>query len=209
MKICCSNAGASWVGDNEWRRIFPEGERICTMQGNTISSTYQPNTQLRKRVGANCMNHQASSFSWFSSADFTHAKVSGYSPPPSYDHYDILPYKIIISCDIGSDFVKLSWCFHYHEMIVVASVLYVFVYNYTSSPSINIQMTRKALFDYSYDLGSGLKKWFQTVLWNSSLLNEFVNSLSYTTHFFSVHSLDKLVGKILTVLLIIIWFWVF
>lgn len=81
MSIYCSDAGASRVGDNERRCIFPEGKRICTLQGNSFSSTYQPNTQLRERARADCMNQEASSFSWFSSADLQHAKVYGYPSP--------------------------------------------------------------------------------------------------------------------------------
>jgi len=49
------NAGAYWVGDKEWLCIIPEGKRLCTLQGNTFSATDQPDTQLRKRVGADCV----------------------------------------------------------------------------------------------------------------------------------------------------------
>jgi hypothetical protein len=43
------------VGDKEWFCIFPEGKRLCTLQGNTFSAAHQPDTQLRKRVGADCV----------------------------------------------------------------------------------------------------------------------------------------------------------
>lgn len=46
-------AGASRVGDKEWLCIFPKGERDCTLQGDTIISAYQSDTELCKRVGVN------------------------------------------------------------------------------------------------------------------------------------------------------------
>ena len=48
MKI----AGTSRVGGKEWISGFPESQRICTLQGDSISPTYKPDSQLRKGVRA-------------------------------------------------------------------------------------------------------------------------------------------------------------
>lgn len=50
------------MGDKGWICIFPEGERICTMQGDTIFAAHQPDTQLCKRVGANCVDLAAANY---------------------------------------------------------------------------------------------------------------------------------------------------
>lgn len=51
-------AGTSRVGDKEWVCDFPEGKRICTLQGDTISSTHKSNPQLCKGIGADCVSQK-------------------------------------------------------------------------------------------------------------------------------------------------------
>ena len=40
------------MGSKERECVFPEGQRFCTLQGDTISATHQPDSQLCQRVGA-------------------------------------------------------------------------------------------------------------------------------------------------------------
>lgn len=54
-RVLLDNVGSPRVGDKEWSSNFPEGKRMCPLQGNTIPTTYQPDSELCKRVGANCV----------------------------------------------------------------------------------------------------------------------------------------------------------
>ncbi|CAL5442760.1 unnamed protein product [Camellia sinensis] len=49
--------GTSCMGDKERVCDFPEGKRICTLQGDTISATHQSDTQLCKGVGADSVKY--------------------------------------------------------------------------------------------------------------------------------------------------------
>lgn len=43
------------MGDQKWVCDFPEGKRICALQGDTISSAYNSNTKLCTGVGTDCL----------------------------------------------------------------------------------------------------------------------------------------------------------
>lgn len=65
----CSIAGSSWVGGKERICFLPESKRNRTLQGNTIPATYQPDTKLCERVGANCVVHN---YMWLFSLTLQH-----------------------------------------------------------------------------------------------------------------------------------------
>lgn len=60
VSLILSPAGASGVGDQGRVRVLSEGERIATLQRDSIPSADQPNTELCKRVGKDRLN-----FCWF------------------------------------------------------------------------------------------------------------------------------------------------
>lgn len=43
------------MGDKEWVCVFPKSEGICTVQGDPVVAADQPDPQLCKGVGANCV----------------------------------------------------------------------------------------------------------------------------------------------------------
>jgi hypothetical protein len=43
------------MGDYERCCLLPEGEGVAALQGDPILAAHQPDAQLRKGAGANCM----------------------------------------------------------------------------------------------------------------------------------------------------------